>query len=79
MVVQCSKLFFQKVPSEFLRQDSQSSNSFGKIQNVGETELSEEKTYCFIGERFHISFSYIYIYIHIIYIYTINLSHEKYV
>ena len=29
--------------SEFLRQDSQSSYSFGKIQNVGETELSEEK------------------------------------
>ena len=29
--------------SEFLQQDSQSSYSFGKIQNVGEIELSEEK------------------------------------
>ena len=28
---------------EFLRQDSQSSYSFGKIQNVGDPELSEEK------------------------------------
>ena len=43
MVLQCSKLFYYKVSSEFLRQDSQSSYSFGKIQNVGETELSEEK------------------------------------
>ena len=34
--------------------------SFGKIQNVAETELSEEKIYCFTGEkftfRFHIYF-----------------------
>ena len=27
----------------YIRQDLQSSYSFGKIQNVGETELSEEK------------------------------------
>ena len=43
MVLHCSKLFYYKAPSEFLRQDSQSSCSFGKIQNVGETELSEQK------------------------------------
>ena len=43
MVLQCSKLFYYKVSSEFLRQDSQSSYSFGKIQNVGETEVSEDK------------------------------------
>ena len=47
-----------KVSSEFLRQDLQSSYSFANSQNVGETELSEEKILCFIGEsfmyRFHI-------------------------
>ena len=43
MVLQCSKLIYHKVSSKFLRQDSQSSYSFGKIQNVGETELAEEK------------------------------------
>ena len=36
MVLQCSILFYYKVSSEFLRQDSQSSCSFGKIQNVGD-------------------------------------------
>ena len=41
--LQCSKLFNYKVSGEFPRQDSQSSYSFGKIQNVGEIELSEEK------------------------------------
>ena len=44
MCVQSSKLFYSKVCSEFLQQDSQSSCSFGKIQNVEELELSEEKT-----------------------------------
>ena len=42
MALQCSKLFHNKVSSEFLRQYSQSLYNFGKIQNVGETELSEE-------------------------------------
>ena len=56
MVLQCLKLFYYRV----LRQDSQSSYSFGKIQKVGEAELSEEKIWCFIGERFHISFQYIF-------------------
>ena len=37
------KTLLYRVSSEFLRQDPQSSYSFGKIQNVGETELSEEK------------------------------------
>ena len=60
MVLQCSKFFFYKISSEFLRLDLQSSYSFGKIQNVGETEFSEEKALCFIGERFHILFSYLF-------------------
>ena len=34
---------FITVFSEFLRQDLQSSYSFGKIQNLGETELFEQK------------------------------------
>ena len=42
-----SKLFRYKVSGEFLRQDSQSFYSFGKIQNVGEKELSEEKNLVF--------------------------------
>ena len=37
------KTLLLQVSSEILRQDSQSSYSFGKIQNVGETELTEEK------------------------------------
>ena len=43
MVLQCSKLFYYKVSSEFLRQDSQSSYSFGKIQNVRERERETER------------------------------------
>ena len=43
MVLPCSELFYSKVFSRFLRQDSQSPYSFGKIQNVGGSELSEEK------------------------------------
>ena len=43
MALQCSKLFHDKVSIEFLQQDSQSSYSFGKIQHVEETELSEGK------------------------------------
>ena len=35
------------VSSEFVRRDSQTSHGFGKIQNVGETELSEEKNLVF--------------------------------
>ena len=38
---------------------ARSSCSFSKIQNVGGPEISEEK-YCFIGERFNISFIYIF-------------------
>ena len=37
------KALFSKVSSEFLRQDSQSSYSFGRIQNIGGPELSEEE------------------------------------
>ena len=44
MVLQFSKLFHYKVSYEILRQDLQNSERFGKIQNVGKTELSDEKT-----------------------------------
>ena len=54
MVLQSSKLFYSKVSSGFLRRDSQSSCSFGKMQNVGGLELSEEKNYFIF--RFHISY-----------------------
>ena len=37
------KALYYNVSSKFLRQDLQSSYSFSKIQNIGETELSEEK------------------------------------
>ena len=47
MVLQCSKLFYSEGSSGFQRQDSQSSCSFGKIQNVGDLELSEEKNLVF--------------------------------
>ena len=60
MYLQCSKLFYYKVSNGFLGQNLQNLYSFGKIQNVGETELSGEKIECFIGERFQISFSYIF-------------------
>ena len=36
------ELYYSKLYCVFLRQDSQSSNSFGKIQNVRNRELSEE-------------------------------------
>ena len=77
MALQCSKLFHNKVSSEFLRQYSQSLYNFGKIQNVGETELSEEiyniytHTHIYIYKILLTSlFSYIYnIHIYTIYIY----------
>ena len=53
----CSKLFYCKVSSGFLRQDSQSSYSFGIIQNAGVKEklrLSLEKSFIFC---FHTYFS----------------------
>ena len=43
MVLQYSKLFYSKVSSGFLQQDSQSLYSFEKIQNVGGQELSKNK------------------------------------
>ena len=51
------ELFFQY---GFLRQYLQSSYNLGKVQNLGGPELSEDKIYCFIEERFHISFSHIF-------------------
>ena len=56
--LQCSKLFYSKVSSGFLRQGSRSLCSFGKIKYVESPELSEEKTYSFNGERFHTSISH---------------------
>ena len=43
-VLQCSKLFYSKVSSGFLPQNSQRSYSFGKVHNAGGPELSEEKS-----------------------------------
>ena len=61
MILQCSKLFYYKVSSEFLRQDLQKPYSFGKIQNVGETKPSEEEKFSVSLEkdfifRFHLYF-----------------------
>ena len=41
--LQCSKPFHSNVFIGFQQQDSQSTYSFGKIENVGVLELSEEK------------------------------------
>ena len=57
-----SKLFRYKVSGEFLRQDSQSFYSFGKIQNVGEKELSEEKNLVFHWRKISY-FAFIYIFL----------------
>ena len=56
IVLQCSKLFYCKVSSGFLRQNSQSSYSFGIIQNAGvkkKLRVSMEKNSLF---RFQICF-----------------------
>ena len=64
MVLQCSKLFSPvlKVSNDFLPRDSQSSYSFGKIQNVGETEISQEKKISVSLEKDFIFRFHIYIY-----------------
>ena len=74
MVLQCSKLIYSKVFSGFLRRDAQSSYSFGKIRNVGDPELSEEKKISASLEKdfiflFHIYFSasFVFIYIHMLF------------
>ena len=60
IVLDCSKLFYYKASREFLRQNLQSSYSFGKIQNVGETKLSEEKNLVFHWKK---SSYFVFIYI----------------
>ena len=66
MVLQCSKVFYFKVSSRFMRQDSQSSYSFGKTQNVGSVETSEEKVSVSLEKDFIFCFHfYIYIYTYI--------------
>ena len=68
------RVFYYKVSGEYLREDSQSVYSFCQIQNVGETELSEEKIQCFIGHSRKISYFLFHICIHIyIYIYNIYI------
>ena len=55
---------------------------FGKIQNVGESGLSEEKNYCFIVETFHVSFSYIffvYMDIYALYIYVFGYIRSEFI
>ena len=73
MVLQYSKLFYYKVSSDFLRQYWQSSCSFGKKQNLGETELSEEKNLVFLWRK--ISY-FVFIYICISYLYIWQAIHE---
>ena len=58
MVLQCAEHFYYKVSGEFLQQDSQSSYSFGKIQNVGEAELFEEKKFIVSLEKDFILYIY---------------------
>ena len=76
MVLQGSKLSDCKVSISFLRPDLQSSYSFGRIQNVGETELSKEKSLVFHWRKIsYLVYIYINIYIYMyiwryIYIYT---------
>ena len=68
MVLQCSKLFHFKVSSGFMKQESQSSYSFGKIQNIGEPGPSEEKIKNLMFHWRKISY-FVFIYIYEIYIY----------
>ena len=56
-----STLFYCKDSSDLLRKDSQTSYSFGKIQYVRETELSEEKNLVFHWRKFSY-FVFIYIF-----------------
>ena len=66
---------------EFPQQDSQSSYSFGKIQNVGETELSEQKSLVFHWRKIsYFVFIHTYIlYILYIYIYENEICNMKYI
>ena len=79
-----SKPFYYKVSGEFLRQDSQSLYSFGKIQNVGEKELSEEKNLVFHWRKISY-FAFIYILALVlllissfIYIYIIKIQRKSF-
>ena len=60
MVLQFSKLFYCKVSGGFLRKYSESSYSFGKIQNVGVPEVLKKKFGVSLGKGFifcfHINF-----------------------
>ena len=56
MVLLCSKIIHSKASTGFLRQDSQNSYNFGKIQSLGDIELSEkEEICCFNGEGYNIN------------------------
>ena len=60
-----------------LRKHLQWSSNFGKIQNVADIEVSEEKFKCFIWERFHFQVQiptsiYIYLSIYLYYIFCKN-------
>ena len=52
MVPQCSERFCSKVSAGLVPQHSQWSSKSGKIQNVGDLELSEGEFWCFNGENF---------------------------
>ena len=52
MAPQCSERFCSKVSTGLVPQHSQWSSKSGKIQNVGDLELSEGEFWCFNGENF---------------------------
>ena len=50
IILKCSKLLIHsKVLTSFLRKHSQSSYNFGRIQSVGDVELSEKKALLYIS------------------------------
>ena len=53
MVLSAQNSFIQRFPLDFCGRI----HNLGRIQNVGDMELFEEKIWCFIGERFLISTS----------------------
>ena len=57
MVFQCTKLIYSKVSSGLMREDSQRSYSFRKIQNVGGLELPEVKNGVSLGKDFTFLFN----------------------
>ena len=72
MILQCSKVFYSKDSSGSMREDLQSSYSFGIIQNVGGPEFSEEMK----KKKKKISFSLKKDFIFRLHAYTIIIKHS---